>query len=937
MLYDGPLQDVSISKRPRIVAPDAILGREAELAAADRFFDSAPQGPTALLIEGEAGIGKTTIWHEAVRRGASTSRVLVSRASENETKLSFTVLTDLLEPALDDAADDLPAPQRRALEAALLREDVTDGTRLDARAVSLGVLGVLRSLAALGPVTLAIDDLQWTDPPSARCLAFALRRMVGEQITVVATRRITPQLQDPLDLAKTVPATQRLLLGPVDVDVLGRLLRRSVGAFPHPLAVRIHDAAGGNPFFGLEIGRALVRLGVRPSAGEPLPVPEDLQALLRAHLSVLGAHAQEVLLIAASTTAPTVALVKAMGGRVAALEEAAGEGVIMIRGPAIEFTHPLLAFSVYSGASSTSRRIIHARFAEISTDPEEKARHLALSSSGPDPQVAEVLDLAVIQARARGAPQAAAELGELALAATPEGDLASRERRTKSQAGNLFDAGDPPRAREILEGMIALLEPGPARSDALCLLSGFFWKDLRRVSELLDRALLEVGDNPRLRSRILSNAAWVELDMGRLAAAVERGRDAAELIDVSDGDAQDLRLTLSVLALTEFLRGHEKSELMEHAVSLQGSLGPADLSSPATCLGRQLTWVGDLDAARHTLESELERYREQGHETSCYEILAHLADVEYRAGRFQRARQCLNEASDIAVEAGIDVMGEILPVGAAVECVTGDADVARSDAIRGLEVCDRTGDRWNEVRCRSVLGLVDLSLADPAAAKAWLEPLPAVVDAMGLREPGVFPFVPDLVEALAALGELKRASALTDELEQRGRRFGRSLALGTAERCHGLIAAALGDLAAAAIWLERSCLELEGVAQPFETARSLLVAGEIQRRMKKKRSTRTLLGEALVIFEGMGAHGWAERARRDLARIGGRAPTSVALTPSEQQIADLVAEGRTNREVASAMFVSVHTVEANLKRIYRKLGVRSRTELARRLAERSPS
>ena len=918
------------------MAPDAILGREAELAAADRFFDGAPQGPTALLIEGEAGIGKTTIWHEAVRRGASTSRVLVSRASENETKLSFTVLTDLLEPALDEAADDLPAPQRRALEAALLREDVTDGARLDARAVSLGVLGVLRSLAALGPVTLAIDDLQWTDPPSARCLAFALRRMVGEQIAVVATRRITPHLRDPLDLAKTVPATQRLFLGPVDVDVMGRLLRRSVGAFPHPLAVRIHDAAGGNPFFGLEIGRALVRLGVRPSASEPLPVPEDLQALLHAHLSVLGAHAQEALLIAASTTAPTVALVRAMGGREAALEEAAGEGVIMLRGPAIEFTHPLLAFSVYSGASSTSRRNIHARFAEISTDPEEKARHLALSSSGPDPQVAEALDRAVIQARARGAPQAAAELGELALAATPEGDLAMRERRTKSQAGDLFEAGDPPRAREILEGMIALLEPGPARSDALCLLSGFSWKDLRRVSELLDRALLEVGDNPHLRSRILSNAAWVELDMGRLAAAAERGRDAAELI-VSDGKAQDLRLTLSVLALTEFLRGHEKSDLMERAVSLQGPLGPADLSSPATCLGRQLTWVGDLDAARHMLESELERYREQGHETSCYEILAHLADVEYRAGRFRRASQCLNEASDIAAEAGIDVMGEILPVRAAVESVTGDVDVARSGAIRGLEVCDRTGDRWNEVRCRSVLGLLDLSLGDPAAANAWLEPLPAVVDAMGLREPGVFPFVPDLVETLAALGELKRASALTDELEQQGRRFGRSLALGTAERCHGLIAAALGDLAAAAMWLERSCLELEGVGQPFETARSLLVAGEIQRRTKKKRSTRTLLGEALAIFEGIGAHRWAERARRDLARIGGRAPTPVALTPSEQQIADLVAEGLTNREVASAMFVSVHTVEANLKRIYRKLGVRSRTELARRLAERSPS
>jgi len=245
-------------------------------------------------------------------------------------------------------------------------------------------------------------------------------------------------------------------------------------------------------------------------------------------------------------------------------------------------------------------------------------------------------------------------------------------------------------------------------------------------------------------------------------------------------------------------------------------------------------------------------------------------------------------------------------------------------------VCERTGDRWSEIRCRSVLGLIALSLDQPQAACDWLEPL-GFTEAMGLREPGVFPYVPDQVEALVGVGELDHATTLTDRLEEQGLDRDRALALGTAARCRGLIDAARGDLPGAAAQLERSLELLERAASPFELARSSLTAGEIGRRMKQKRSAREDLDLAHAIFEEIGAPLWAERTRRELARIGGRAPTSTGLTPTEGQIARLVAEGRTNREVAEALFVSVHTVEANLKRVYRKLDVRSRTELARKL------
>jgi DNA-binding CsgD family transcriptional regulator len=191
--------------------------------------------------------------------------------------------------------------------------------------------------------------------------------------------------------------------------------------------------------------------------------------------------------------------------------------------------------------------------------------------------------------------------------------------------------------------------------------------------------------------------------------------------------------------------------------------------------------------------------------------------------------------------------------------------------------------------------------------------------------------VPDEVEALVALGELGSAERLTDRLDEQGRALDRPLALATAARCRGLVAAGRGDLEGAEEHLQRSLAEHARTQQPFELGRTLLVAGAVRRRMRQKKHARDLLERALTTFDDLGAPLWSQRAQRELARIGVRAPTSTGLTPTEGQIASLVGEGRTNREVAEALFVSVDTVEANLKRIYRKLGVRSRTELARKL------
>ncbi len=910
------------------MAQDAILGREEELAVIARFFDDDRSGPRAFLLEGEAGIGKTTLWREGLRLAQGTGIALASQASEAETRLSFTVLGDLLAPALDGALEGLPAGQRGALEAALaLRPTTRSGP--DARALSLAVLGVLRSLASAGPVTIAIDDVQWTDPPSARALAFALRRLDDEPVAVVAAKRVAPDLTDPLDLAGLPSGVHRLTVGPIAPVQLGRLLRQRLGRlFAPPLVKRIHEASGGNPFFAVEIGRALEREEPNPRPGEPFPVPLDLQELLRARLSVLSASARRVLLIAASSAMPTSALVEGADGERSGLDESEEAGILVVRGGAIGFTHPLLASAVYTGATSRMRRDVHARLARIATDLEERARHLALSIDGPDEEVAAALERAAVHAETRGAPSAAAELNQLAARVTPPESTARLHLLLHRAAGNLYAAGDVSGARELVEQLLIALGHEPGTSSTLYLLANMSWNDLPRVTELLMRALDEVGDDDAVRARILGDLSWAALSRCDPVSSVRWGDAALELAP----DPAGLRFALTARAMAGCVLGHDTTGLLEREVSAEGALAVAELSTPRTCLGQQQMWAGALETARATLEVELGRYLDQGHETASWEVMSILGEVEFRAGCWERATLYARGAYEIAVDAGwSDVFGQILPMKSSIECARGETHEARADGIEGLSVCERTGDRWNEIQARSALGFLELSLGDPAACHAWLGPLVERTEDMGLREPGAFPFVPDEVEALVSLGELDAATDLTGRLEDQGLKLNRPLAIATAARCRGLIAGARRDPAAADEHLERSLRLYGSVQQPFELGRTMLVAGRVQRRMRRQRRARDLLDEALSVFEELGAPLWAAKARSELAGIGGRPPAPAALTPTEEQVARLVAEGRTNREVAATLGMSVHTVDTHLRRIYRKLQVRSRTELAHRL------
>jgi DNA-binding CsgD family transcriptional regulator len=916
-----------------------ILGREAEVAEITRFIESVEGGPSAFLLDGAAGIGKTTLWNAGVNFAREAGhQVLSSRAAESEARLSYAALGDLLEVELPE----LPVPQQRALDAALLRDEI-EGAPPDQRAVSLATLAVLRALAASGPVIIAIDDIQWLDAASVRVLSFAARRLGDEPIRILVAMR-SGFGGDPLGLGRiTGSGLHRLRVGPLGEETMIRLLRDHIGEdLAHPILRRLHTVSHGNPFFALEIARALANQTVRPEPGEPLPVPEDLHELLGARLGALPSSAAEAMLVVAAATRPTVDLVLAATPRrdraLAGISDAEEADIVERTGDRIEFTHPLLGSTVYAAASTETRLSLHRRLAKVVLDPEEGARHLALATRGADGNVAEALDAAARHAAGRGAPDAAADLAELARKITPPEDAAGILGRGIQAAVYHFEAGDAARSFALLEEAIANEKSGPDRARILFQLAAISWLDLPRVEALCEQALEEAGGEPTLSAAILEHLAWVGIYRGELAdaakhakASTEHARGIADLTIRGD--------SLSTFGMVEFLLGrpsegsmHEALRLQDLAMTEERGGGATGYTPSRACYGLQLLWAGHLDASRDVLREELTRFEDQGRYLVRDELLTYLAEVECRAGNWDLASRHAEEAYEIDVESGrVLGRGHTLFPKALVEAHRGQVDAARRDAEEGLRLCMQNEDLLDASCHGAVLGFLELSLSDPAAAIERLEPVLWFLEAMGSPEPGVIPCVPDAIEAFIALGELDRAEELLVAHAMKGRAVDRPWALATAARCRGLLAASRGDQPTSMAAFEEAMEHHVRLDMPFELGRSLLALGEAQRRFKQRRAAGGSLRAALETFERVGAPLWAEKARADLARIGGQAAEPGALTPTEQRVAELVAEGRTNREVADSLFVSVKTVEANLSRIFQKLGIRSRRELRGRV------
>ena len=699
--------------------------------------------------------------------------------------------------------------------------------------------------------------------------------------------------------------------------------------------------SGGNPFFALELGRALLTRDVSPAPGEPLPVPATLNELVRERLAGIPTAAREAALVVSALSRPTVELVAAAAGGgdgAAALEKAAAAGVLEVADGRVRFSHPLLASVVYAQTPPARRRELHARLAEIVDDPDEQALHLALAASGPDAQVAATVEDAARRARARGAPQAAAELWDRARMLTPPDD-ADAWRRTIEAGECHLEAGDTDRARLLLEEVVARLPPGRERAFALTRLAWVraIGHGYRVSADLFRDALAEIGDDPAARIEIERGLAWSIHETGDVAAAEAHARAALELAERLE-EPGVLASALADMAFFQTIRGRGiPTALIERALELEDTedewrsiLGRM---RPAWVHGMLLEWAGDLDAARSTLTALRDTVLARGDEHTLGYVAHHLGRVECLAGNWELASHYAAECFEITVQTAQEVQRTFaLTIRALVDAHLGRVAETRAATDEGLPLALQLGVLPAHLEMLAIRGFLEHSLGDAREAHRFLGPLPRAAAEAGFGEPALFRFHGDAIETLLALGEHDAATALLAELEEQARATRRVWAQTIASRCRALLNAAAGDTDAAYAAIDRALELHEDLKEPFERGRTLLVLGTLQRRSRKKRAARESLTQALAVFDDLGARLWSEKARAELRRIGGRAAAPGTLTATEERVAGLVAAGRTYREAADALFMSPKTVQWNLSKIYRKLGVRSRAELAAKLA-----
>jgi DNA-binding CsgD family transcriptional regulator len=922
-----------------------LLDREAERQEVIAFLDAVAEGPARIVVDGPPGSGRSALWRHAGGEARSRSyRVLASQPTEAERDLPFVVLTDLLEPVLEQILPALTDPERGALAVVMLLAEAGDRPP-DLRAVSMAVLHGLRVLARSVPLVVAVDDEEWVDRSSRRVLAYVSRRLVEERIGVLTVVRAGgPDLLDPGRPGHGL--LRRVSLGPLTPEATAELLHREVDPrLPAPVIRELHEIAGGNPLFALEIARAVAAGGTSGRAGAPLAVPQTLRELLRDRLASLSPSAREIVTLVGvmSRPAPSEVCAAAQDPELAdvALGQALQSGVVESAGGRLRLSNPVLGSILYEDLAPEARRDVHARVARVAIDPEERVRHAALAVDRPDPTVAGELDRAADRAFRRGAPDAAARLEELALERTPTEDAAGRRERAIRAGEWDFVAGEPARTDLLFRAALDASPTGPQRADALRRLGWLAYHQgaPKEASELFARALEEAGEDDALRAVVQRDLAFAGLRYGDLEAAARHARAALDLAERL-GDDEGLAEALTAVSLSEAVLGRAiRADVLQRAVDLEEWAAARRISPrPSRTPGLLLTWTEDLEAGRARLEALLERTLDRGDQSSLPIVLHHLADLELRAGNWARSQEHALRGYEAAVATGQRPVESLLLYSrAAVAAHRGEVDAARALAVEGATLADGIDATIARLLNRSVLGFLALSLGNPAEAHHELGPLVEQITAMRLAEPTVISMIPDEIAALAALGALDAAEALIVELERRGRSVRREWAAAVTSRARGVLASVRGDSVGAVVFVERALTHHRKLAEPFELARTLLSLGAVQRRARQKATARESLQRAMDLFTELDARLWVDQTRSQLDRSGFRPAGPFDLTETEEQIAELVARGMTNMEAGKALFVTDRTIEANLSKIYRKLGVRSRTELAVAWGERQLS
>ena len=911
-----------------------LVGRSAEQERIEQLLRDAREGRSrVIVVRGEAGIGKTSLLRYALDLADSMT---VARASgvESEAELQFSGLLEVCRPLLG-WLDALATHQRTALGVALGLEA---GRQSDRFAVGAATLALFATAAEARPLLVVVDDAHWLDDGSAAALRFAARRLLADRVAVVFAVRSG----DPRGFEGE--GFDELELSGLRAEDARRVLERAASvSIPDEVAERISDATGGNPLALVELPGLLEvgqLSGVEPVTG-PLPAGAGVERAFSRRLGRLDADCRRALVVVAAASsrelAPAVRALGQLGLTPGSLEPAEAEGLLELDGERFAFQHPLLRGVVYQAATASERRSAHRALADASPGPgglEERAWHLAAAALGPDGEASDALALVGAQARDRSGFGSASAAFERAARLSVDDGL--RVERLLAAAESAWEGGAAERAIALVDEALGAATEPRVRARLLLLrgriaLQSGFLPDARA---LLGEAAAGVeGVDPSAAAAALTYVVFCCHFEGRIADALDVARRARALGSV-DGAASDLRLDY-VLGRSLLLAGHtvEGTPLVERMVDAARAT-----DAPRTQLAAAAIVQSVLERPRESREllgRALALARAEGPMALVY-ALSVAAETELRAGRLDRSVGSAEEGLGLARELGqSNIVAAFLVVLARVEALRGAEDAFRERAVEARTLLGAAGMALPLEQLASSEGLLALGLGRLEQAVDTLGASTLRVEEMGVFDRDAMP-EPDLVEALVHLGRSDEARAVLEGW--RGRRVPTDVSLGAAcaLRCEGLLAPddAFAPLFARAI--DRHV----ALEDPIGEARTRLCLGERLRRAGRRVDSRRELRGALEAFERLDAGPWVERARRELRASGGRLrrreEARDELTPQELQVALQVADGKSNKEVAAAMFLSPKTVEFHLGRIFRKLGVNSRTELARRITADRP-
>jgi DNA-binding CsgD family transcriptional regulator len=899
-----------------------LYGRDRERAAIAALLDAAQRSVGgALVLRGAPGIGKSALLAEA-RAVAGDVVVLAARGIEAEADLPFAAVHQLLRPVWADVTSSDDG------DGAVLREAFGAGVESARQRflVYSSCLGVLSEVAARRPVLCLIDDAQWLDSASAEALRFCARRLACEPVAMLFAVRSGDGARSGDD------GLPSLVLEPLDTADATALLRRTVEV-TDGVAARIVDQARGNPLALIELPRALAdaQLAGTTPLPEELPLTAQLEASYRTRVERLPAEVQQVLLLVATDGSEDVRVVaraaSSMGLDPQALDVAERAGLLRVDGNQLEFTHPLVRSSLLGAATSGDRRAAHRTIAAalegLDEHADRRAWHLADGAVEPDEAVVAELEEAARRAERRGGQVAAARALERAAALST--DAAANATRLVLASYHLSVAARDEDALRLLDAVdVRALDPRRQATASFVRASAAIrhhGRPAEAVPDLVATARRLAPEHPGLAIGLLpvaTFAAWQAWDHeAQLEAA-----DVAAAIDARGLSATEQRLAESVAGFAAMIAGdsEEARRLLRRTVEWGRGI---DDAQQVIWAGWAALWAGDDGAFDELLRRAATLARAAGEIGALTDALGmHSVQLALLAQRYDAAAIAANEALQLAADLGAESL-TLLPRSALaiVAAIRGDDAAAQQHGEDVVRAHQRRSHPF-----RASPGLYALAMVDMAAGR-WDGALGELAQITDTNDPALAIAAPEVVEAAVRSGRPEASDAAFALYELRVEGAGGDDRRARLAACRALRAD--GDTA------DRLYAEAGAhlaIARPFDRARVQLLHGEHLRRRGDRQAAREQLRAALDGFDVLGAEPWAERARRELQATGEtarrRSPDAVTtLTPQELQIARLVADGLTNKEVAAQLYLSPRTIDAHLRGVFAKLGIASRRDL----------